>query len=52
MLTNLKTHILRPLKVLHKTKAVGLLVSPDTLETRAIPERSKSVLPVPLSAES
>lgn len=52
MLTNLKPHILRPLKVFHKTKTVGLLVSPDTLETRAVFERSKSVLPVPLSTES
>lgn len=52
MLTNLKTHILRPLKVLHKSETVGLLVSPDTLEARAIPEGTKSILPVPLSAES
>jgi len=52
MLTNFQTHVLRPLKVLHQTKTVGLLVTPDTLEAWPVAEGSESVLPVPLSTES
>jgi hypothetical protein len=47
MLTPLKTHVFRPLKVLHQTQTIRLLVAPHTLEARAIPEWAERVLPVP-----
>jgi hypothetical protein len=52
MLTNLQIHIFRPLEVFYKSETMGLLVAPDTLETGSVPERAKSILPVPLLAES
>jgi hypothetical protein len=52
MLTDFESHVLGPLEVLHKSKTVGLLVTPDALETLPVTEGAKSVLPVPLSTES
>jgi hypothetical protein len=52
MLTDLQVHVFRPLEIFHEPETVSLLVAPDTLETRSVPEGAKGILPVPLIAES
>jgi len=51
-LTNLQVHVFGPFEIFHDTKTVSLLVAPDTLKARAIFQRAKRVLPVPVRIES
>jgi hypothetical protein len=38
--TNLQIHVFGPLKILHHTETMGLLIPPDALKPRAILERA------------
>jgi hypothetical protein len=51
-LTDMKIHVLCPLKILHHTKTMGLLVSPHALEANPILQWAQSVFPVPPGIES
>jgi hypothetical protein len=51
-LTDVKIHVLCPLKILHHTKTVGLLVPPHPLEANPILQWAQSVFPVPPGVES
>lgn len=47
-LTDLKVHILSPVKVFHQSQAMCLLVTPGARETRTVAKRVDGVLPIPV----